>query len=389
MMQRMFGLLLLLVGGVSGAADFAVAPFVEAIPGGVHNDYTLGLHVYALPEFRLVASHPQIVGLTTVSNDGTRLYELDLGARRIRTFEIPSLRLMTDVSVVGQMPYFDNTYWIREHPRRPGVLMLRGVYWFDANTGEVLETHASFGIPAGSYYNLNVSISQATRKLQISDFRPQLPAQPFVKIIDLDDPGNVQTLPVFDDLGVLMEQHGLVSINGITGQTIIVRNIDTLQQQDVIELPTGLVTPWALTPAGEHTLLLSAATSDHHQQVLLKLNLEDSTFVELSRETVDNARPGFAIIEAKGNRILLAALSEPGLPIGAIHEPIIGQLRQINMMDGTTSVLHWPAGGGPYSGGHMLAQGSLRAIPINAWALGASILAVLILGLYRARLLIR
>jgi hypothetical protein len=54
-LRRFLVVLPFLGGGVSCAASFAVAPFVEAIPRGVHNDSTVGLHIYALPEFRLVA----------------------------------------------------------------------------------------------------------------------------------------------------------------------------------------------------------------------------------------------------------------------------------------------------------------------------------------------
>ena len=90
-MQEFLPLLILLCAGVADAGELVVArvidpanPAYPAYPGSV----TFGLRVHAVPGFEVVASNPQITGTTAVSEDGSRLYEMDRSAGRVRSISI-------------------------------------------------------------------------------------------------------------------------------------------------------------------------------------------------------------------------------------------------------------------------------------------------------------
>ncbi len=382
-MRRFLGVLLLLGGGVSNSADFAVAPFLEAIPGGAGYDYWADLRVYALPDFRLVTRKPDLTGLTTVSQDGKNLFLLDNVARTIRTYEMPSLRLLKQVNVGSAMPYFDQDSWVREHPHRAGVLMLHAVFWIDANNGSIVETPDSLGVPPTSYHALAADISQAQTQLTVFEPDPPGLIPPRTHMIDLDDPRQVRVLDQFYSCAV-MEAHGIVGFTGTQQPDIVVIDFNTLAERYVIDLPDNLVEPWYLVPIDASQMLVSMATADHAELVLLRLDLATRSLTEFYRHGSSPGVLTFPELEVRGRRVLLSSHSEiPAIPPNA--GPLPGQVLQIDLDTGASTTLLWPHGGGPHTRGTMLATGTIQGVPIDAWAWRACILVLLLWGVSSVR----
>lgn len=359
------------------AAVRTVNPYNPAQPS---IEPSQGLHVYALPSFDVIARNAHIRGHTTVSNDGKRLYELDLNTRHLRTFELPSLQLKGDVPVPpGGIPWMDENRWLGEHPNRPGVLILAGMYWMDTRSGNWVETPTSLRVPAPSYNGSHASISGDGRKLVISYYGSFSSSEPSgVKVVDLDNPRLVDTFPDAYRHAVLMEPFGFVTLDG-NRQNILVSDFPTLALQDTIAPPPGLRFRGDFKPLNAHELLHSAWSDASNEQVLLRLNLETKINSELFREQIDDNHPGFETIEVRGERVLLATRT---VPPGFMFQPFsTGQLREIDLTNGISTTLLWPVGGGPVGGGAMLATGATQPIPLGAKTLVIVALVLLVLGL--------
>jgi hypothetical protein len=383
--QRLWLILLLMVTGLASARDLVVVPIVDPLVATAPaTQVTLGLHIYALPGFELLTSNPQITGVTTVSQDGTRLYELDLSLRRIRTFTLPTLQLISDVPAPQTMPYIAENTRMLEHPRRPGVLMLIGAYWIDARTGNWVETPARMGVPAPLAYASSVSISGNQNKLIIS-YYPVFPTDPAggVRVIDLDNPRQVQSLAEVHRGAVLMESAGLVAMDA-DYRNIEIRDLQTQGLLQSIKPPPGLQFLGDFSPINGHELLHSAWAEASNEQVLMRLDLQTSNYTELLREVRDENDPGFGLIEIRGNRILLSVNT---VPPGFMGQPYsVGQMRELDLNTGATTALHWPLGGGPISGGNKLAVGTAQPIPIGTAALSLGAFLLLAIGIFSSSL---
>ncbi len=372
--------ILFFIGSQANAGELVVVQTVNPYdPAHPMVEASYALHVYALPGFGVVASNPQITGLTTVSNDGTRLYELDLIAHRIRTFDLPSLQLIADVPSPPAIPWIDQNGWIREHPHRPGILILKGTYWMDARNGNWVETPTSLRVPAPSPYASQTSISGDRRKLVVSYYGSFSGPEPSgVKIIDLDNPRLVQALPADYRGGVLMEPFGFVALDA-DHLNIQIRDIDTQALLHTIAPPPGLRFRGDFAPINSREVLHSAWSEATNEQILLRLDLGTKTNSERFRQLIDDNHPEFGSIEARGERVLLAARTEhPGF-MGQPYST--GQMREINLTTGASTTLLWPVGGGPVGGGAMLATGSVQPIPFGAWTSAIIAFVLLVLGL--------
>jgi hypothetical protein len=383
-MRKSLSMLFLLAACSAHAGDLVVATVINPVTAAPAIETTFGLHIYALPGFQTVASNPGIKGAITVSEDGTRLYELDAVLRRIRTFNLPSLELAADVPAPPAMPYVGEDGWIIEHPHRPGVLILRGAYWMDARSGNWVETPTSMGIPAPLAYSSSVSLSGDQSKLVISYYQ-QSPNDPVhgVKVIDLDNPRQIQTLAATYRHARWMESAGLIVLDA-ERTNIEIRDLQTQALVAVVEPPPGLHFYGDFSPINGHELLHSAWSESGDARVLLRLNLQTLSHVELLREPRDENYLGFGSIEIRSNRVLMSVNT---VPPGFMAQPFsVGQMREYDLTTGATTVLNWPYGGGPMGGGMKLATGTVRPIPIGTAALTIGAMLLLAIGVLGHRL---
>ena len=371
--------------GLVSAGDLVVTKTASPIapPPQLAYQATHTLSVYALPGFQLIASNPEISGLTAVSEDGRRLYEYDLSLHQLRTYELPGLHLIRSVAATGVMPWIGDHATIIEHPRRPGVVIIKGVYWIDARSGLWIETPTSLRVPLPLPFGTSVHISAERTKLLIT-YYPDSPhvTPPGHKVIDLDNPRQIQTLPTEYGDVIWMERIGLVGSDRDRTQ-LEIRDLQTQDLLRVIPPPPGLHFG-SYTAMSADQLLCVAWTEAEDEKVLLRLDLPSGTYQEIWREQVTDDAPWGWLVERRGDRVLLAIATEP--PAFPLTPYSKGMMREIDLVTGASTLLEWPQGGGPLGNGSKLAAaGAVPQIPISAQALAVLAFLLLLCGVHGYR----